>query len=102
MSESTVLLAALAIVASCVGVLVWVIKHMFTKILPLLEKINKNTELNTQATKRADEYLRERNGRDAEFWKEVKAALQTITKHLSTRKTVALESKPRTIARRRV
>ena len=76
--ETTVLLAALAIVSACVGSLVWVIKHLFTEILPVINNLVKVTELNTQATKSADIYLRERNGRDNHFHTEVMEALNAI------------------------
>ena len=76
--ETTVLLAALAIVSACVGSLVWVIKHLFTEILPVINNLVKVTERNTQATKSADIYLRERNGRDNHFHTEVMEALNAI------------------------
>ena len=76
--ENTVLLAALAIVSACVGSLVWVIKHLFTEILPVIHNLVKVTELNTEATKSSDAYLRERNGRDNHFHGEVMAALKAI------------------------
>jgi len=78
--ETTVLLAALAIVSACVGALVWVIKHLFTQILPVLNNVVKVTELNTEATKAADAYLRERNGRDIHFHENVMKALVAIQK----------------------
>ena len=76
--ETTVLLAALAIVSACVGSLVWVIKHLFTEILPVIHNLVKVTELNTEATKSSNVYLRERNGRDSHFHGEVMAALKAI------------------------
>lgn len=78
MSDSTVLLAALGIVSACVGALIYVIKFMFQKIVPLLESLTISTDKNTKATKKADEYLRERNGRDNEFHGEVMKGLKAI------------------------
>jgi len=76
--ENTVLLAALAIVSACVGSLVWVIKHLFTELLPVIHNLVKVTELNTEATKSSDAYLRERNGRDSHFHTQVMEALKAI------------------------
>jgi len=76
--ESTVLLAALAIVSACVALLGWVIKFLFTKILPVIENLVKVTELNTEATKSSDTYLRERNGRDIHFHENIMKSLLVI------------------------
>lgn len=64
--NSPELLAALGIVSACVAGLIWVIKRMFNDILPALDGLKAATQSNTSATKSADEYLRERNGRDNE------------------------------------
>ena len=84
-SSEAPLLAALTIVSACVAVLVWVIKFMFTKILPAMENNNKLTaqanvltKANTKATKSADEYLRERNGRDNEHHAAVLESIKAI------------------------
>jgi len=69
--ETTVLLAALGIVSACVGILGWVIKFLFTKILPVLENV-------VVATKSSDTYLRERNGRDIHFHTNVMETLTAI------------------------
>ena len=60
------LIAALGIVSACVGGLIWVIKRMFSDVVPALEGLKKATDQNTSATKAADTYLRDRNGRDKE------------------------------------
>ena len=78
--ESTVLLAALAIVSACVAALVWVIKFLFTKMMPAIENLVKVTELNTDATKSSDTYLRERNGRDIHFHENIMKSLLVIQK----------------------
>lgn len=76
MSESAVLIAALGVVSACVGGLIWIIKFLFEKLLPRIDEGNvalshlaKATDQNTRATKAADAYLRDRNGRDAEHAK---------------------------------
>ena len=83
--ETTVLLAALAIVSACVAALVWVIKFLFTEILPVIrnnvtitEKLIVSTEMNTEATKSSDAYLRERNGRDIHFHENIMKSLVAI------------------------
>jgi len=76
--ESTVLLAALAIVSACVASLVWVIKFLFAKMMPVIEKLVTVTELNTEATKSSDMYLRERNGRDIHFHENIMKSLIAI------------------------
>lgn len=91
--NEAVLLAALGIVSACVGALVWIIKFMFEKILPALENNNKLTasgieltKANTLATKSADQYLRERNGRDNEHHT---AVLESINAIPTTMQTIA-------------
>lgn len=78
MSEQVVL-AIVAILATTVGALIWVIKYMFDKILPILESLRDSVEENTKQTKSNDEYLRERNGRDSKFWIEVRESMRAIT-----------------------
>lgn len=72
------LLAALGIVSACVGGLIWVIKTMFSKIIPALEALTNATRQNTSATKAADRYLKQRNGRDIEKHAELLEATQAI------------------------
>ena len=92
MTNDASLLAALAIVSTCVLALVWVIKHLFTSIIPALDGLNKVTELNTKATKMADAYLRERNGRDIEFHTELMASMNAIPEQIKdTAKITAKE-----------
>lgn len=76
--NTSVTLAVIAILGSTVGALVYVIKFMFNKVIPMLEqqikvtgKLLTATSNNTSATKSADEYLRQRNGRDAEKHQEL-------------------------------
>lgn len=88
------LLAALGIVSVSVGALVWIIKYLFTEIKPALVSLVEVTTTNTAATKSADIYLRERNGRDNEFHSEVMVALQDIPVQANVQaKTVARELK---------
>jgi len=72
------MLASLGIVASCVAGLIWVIKKMFNDVTPALQGLVKATESNTMATKSADTYLRERNGRDNEHHAKVVEAIDAI------------------------
>lgn len=79
MSDSTApLLAALAIVSACVASLVWTIKYLFSQFKPVLDGLVISAQENTNATRNADQYLRQRNGRDMEFHTEVMIALQDI------------------------
>lgn len=78
------LLAALGVVSACVGGLIWVIKRMFNDILPVLHGLEKATVKNTDATKSADTYLRQRNGRDIEFHAETLKSIQAIPERMQT------------------
>lgn len=69
--ESTVLLAALAIVSAAMAAQVWLIKTWVTSILPLLNSL-------LVAIKSSDTYLRERNGRDNTFQASIAETLITI------------------------
>lgn len=60
-------IAVVGVLGTCVGGLIWVIKHLFNNIIPALSGITKSTDSNTRATKAADKYLRQRNGRDSEI-----------------------------------
>ena len=85
-SAYTVLaIAVVGVLATCVGALVWVIKFLFQKLLPAFDQQNKvtsklvnATSANTKATKAADAYLRERNGRDNDFQKYNIKAIEAI------------------------
>lgn len=78
--NEAVLLSALGIVATCVAGLIWVIKYLFSQIVPALNGLEKVTRLNTEATKSADTYLRERNGRDNEHHTAVLESINEIPK----------------------
>ena len=78
LDDSAVTLAIVGILGTCVAGLIWVIKTMFNKIIPLVENGNKSIEkmvlmikINTDATKSADQYLKDRNGRDAQKHEEL-------------------------------
>jgi hypothetical protein len=78
MSEQAIL-AIIGILASTVGALIWVIKYMFDKILPILEGLKTSVELNTIQTKENEEYLKKRNGSDSIRWDENTKAMQNLT-----------------------
>ncbi len=73
-----IITGVVGILATCVGGLLWIIKFMFQRLVPLIEEGNKATQANTRATKSADTYLRGRNGRDAEFHDELIKEIQTM------------------------
>lgn len=91
MNDSTVLLAALGIVSACVGGLIWVIKHMFEQVVPALDKVVDSMMANTTATKAADAYLRERNGRDNQVHKDLIKSINAIPEQII--KTADITSK---------
>jgi len=76
--EATVIISIIAILGTTTGALIWIIKHLFEKIYPVLDKLVVATETNTQATISSETYLRQRNGRDIEFHKEMMAKIQAI------------------------
>lgn len=80
--NEAVLLSALGIVGACFAGLIWVIKFQFEKIIPALDGLKNATDNNTEATKSADTYLRERNGRDAKMHVELIASIKEIPKQI--------------------
>lgn len=70
--------ADVAVLGTCVAGFIWVIKKMFNDIIPALSSLTKATAANTRATKTADKYLRDRNGRDATSHKELMRAVEAI------------------------
>lgn len=88
MQESSTI-AIIGILGTTVGALIWIIKHMFDKILPALESLSKSTDKNTEAahantvaTKTADKYLRDRNGRDNTMHTELIKAVGRISEKI--------------------
>jgi len=77
MNEASTL-AIIGILGATTGALVWIIKYLFTSFKPVMDNLVRATEENTKATQSADEYLRERNGRDIEFHKEIMVSLKEI------------------------
>lgn len=77
-SDSAVALAALGIVSVLCAALIWILKYVFKELKPALLVVSKSVDHNTAATKAADKYLRERNGRDNEFQIENIAAIRAI------------------------
>lgn len=88
MIESSVTLGILGVLGTCVAGLIWVMKYVFGTLKPLLEETLKATQANTKATNHADQYLRERNGRDNAMHKQLLEATQAIP---STLKGIADE-----------
>ncbi len=78
MVDSVVIVAIVGVLSATVGALIWIIKYLFSEFKPALDGLIRATDQNTLATKSADEYLRERNGRDNEFHGEVMASLKDI------------------------
>jgi hypothetical protein len=90
--DSTVPLAALGTVSLLAGALIWIIKYLFTSIMPVLNATLEATKANTDATKSADTYLRERNGRDISSWKQNTEFHKTVLKGITD---VSMQSKMR-------
>lgn len=86
---NAVTLAVVAILATCVAGLMWIIKFMFSKLLPVIdrgavstERLVEVTKQNTKQIKVADDYLRKRNGRDNDMHRELVAAIAEIPKQI--------------------
>jgi len=77
MNEASTI-AIIGILGSCVAALIWIIKYLFDSFKPALDKLAEVTHANTEATKNADAYLQQRNGRDIEFHREIMVKLQAI------------------------
>jgi len=86
--DSVVIVAIVGVLSATVGALIWIIKYLFTEFKPALDGLVKATEQNTVATKSADVYLRERNGRDNEFHAEVMKSLENIPIEASKQATI--------------
>lgn len=74
MASDGALLAALAIVSSCVAGLIWIIRYMFTKFLPVIVAMKTSLDLNTVATQKntelvvkVDQHITEVNGSHKEI-----------------------------------
>lgn len=77
MSEQAVL-AIIGLLATTVGALIWVIKYMFDKLLPVIESLKEAVDNNAKQTKENKEYLEHRNGRDSKIWKETFEAIKEL------------------------
>lgn len=77
MSEQAVL-AIIGLLATTVGALIWVIKHMFDKLLPVIESLKESVDNNTEQTRENREYLEERNGKDSRIWQETFSAIKEL------------------------
>lgn len=93
--NATTTIAIVGVLATCVGGLLWIIKFLFNQLLPrldvgnvILEKLTVATQENTTATKNADKYLQERNGRDNEMHAEMIKAINAIPEQIIKTATV--------------
>lgn len=77
MNEQAIL-AIISILATTVGALIWVIKHMFDKLLPVIESLRASVDENAAQTKANKEYLMERNGKDSKIWHETMEAIKAV------------------------
>lgn len=74
MTESTVVLTALGIIASCLAALVWIVKFLMREIKTSLdkntashEKVAEATSVNTQVSHETLTFMKNLNGRLAEI-----------------------------------
>lgn len=70
--NDAVMLAALGIVATVCGALIWIIKYLFEKITPVLNTLVDVTKANTEAIRLAEL----KNVNDVEFHKEIMKELR--------------------------
>lgn len=77
MSEQAVL-SIIGLLATTVGALIWVIKYMFDKLLPVIESLKESVDNNAQQTKENREYLEKRNGKDSRIWQETFEAIKEL------------------------
>ncbi len=69
--DAYAVVAIVGVLATCVGALIWIIKYIFQHLTPAIDNLKNATSANTKATRSADKYLKERNGRDGEIHKEL-------------------------------
>lgn len=74
----SVILAIVSLLATTIGALIWVIKHVFDKIIPILDSLKEAVDENTWQTKENREYLQCRNGKDAAIWQEVSETVKHL------------------------
>lgn len=87
MNDTAAIIGLISIIATSVGFLIWIAKYLMIQMRKTLDANTKALALNTKATQSADKYLRERNGRDNEFHKEVLKGLKDIqNQHVQTQK----------------
>jgi hypothetical protein len=90
MSDNTpIILAALAIVATCVGALVWIVKFLMGQMKESLdknaaahEKVAKATKLNTAVSQETLTFMKNLNGKLA------KATIQTVKEETVEHQTI--------------
>jgi len=74
--NDAVTLAIVALLGTLIAGAIWVIKYLFGSFKPVLDSLVDSTRANTEATKSADAYLKQRNGRDIEFHTEIMKELR--------------------------
>jgi hypothetical protein len=77
--NSAVTIAVVGVLATCVGGLLWVIKFMFTKLLPIIEKGAKSTETLIEATNRNTKEVKN----NAAAHKQLVKAIDKIPEHIA-------------------
>lgn len=78
--NNAITLAVVAILATTVGGLLWIIKFLFNKLIPIIENVTEVTTANTNVTKAADKYLRNRNSVDIKQHAELVKSMEQIPK----------------------
>lgn len=81
--NNSVTLAVVAILATCVAGLLWIIKFMFNRLLPLIEKSTKASVAAQKSSNENTKYLKDRNGRDAEIHERLIKEIQTMPEKIS-------------------
>ncbi len=73
-----IVLGIIGVLGTAVGALIWVIKYMFDKLLPVIESLKESVDNNAEQTKENREYLEKRNGKDSRIWQEAFEAIKDL------------------------
>lgn len=109
MNDNGVALAAIAIVGTTVGALIWIVKFLMMQMRRSLDK-NTSAQLKVvQATESHDRYLKDRNGRDMEVhnelltqMKENRSIFYSTEKRRTQEFEAIMEAIPKTIKKQEV